>query len=123
MNTKSRIVFATMAAAATFSFAMLFGAWISACNSPTLPLPPPAQAEISATLDPLNSEAEIVGRKEAVEPHALVTCFNNRTGVGTVGLATEDGRFTIRVAAEQGDVIEIWQRVGGDPPSVAIEVR
>jgi hypothetical protein len=40
-----------------------------------------------------------------------------------VGLANGNGGFEIRVAAQQGDVIEVWQRVHNDPPSVVVSVE
>ena len=98
-------------------------AWMSGCNSPTLPLPPPSRADIEASLDIATSVARITGLRRAVEPHALVTCFNNRTGIGSVGLASDQGSFEIDVPADEGDVIEVWQRVGNDPPSIVVTVK
>ena len=97
--------------------------FVSACNTPTLPLPPPSEGSIQASLESDGKTARITGIRKAVEPYALVTCFNNRTGVGVVGLATGEGTFELQVSAESGDVIEVWQRVGNDPPSVVVSVK
>jgi hypothetical protein len=74
-------------------------------------------------MDPANGEARVTGSQTAVEPYALVTCFNNRTGGGVVGLANGKGGFDIRLPAEAGDAIEVWQKIGNDPPSVVVQVR
>ena len=97
--------------------------WATGCNTPTLPLPPPSEGAIVAEMDPANGEARVTGSQTAVEPYALVTCFNNRTGGGVVGLANGKGGFDIRVPAEAGDAIEVWQKIGNDPPSVVVQVR
>lgn len=95
----------------------------SACNTPTLPLPPPSEGGIEAQMAPSGQVAQVRGLTDSVEPYALVTCFNNRTGMGVVGLATGKGSFVIELAASEGDAIEVWQRVGNDPPSVVVNVR
>ena len=94
-----------------------------ACNSPTLPLPPPTQSAIEAHLDTAVAEATVTGRSRAVEPDALVACYNNRTGTGVVVQANADGAFSARLEAQDGDTIEVWQRVGNDPPSIAIKTH
>ena len=103
--------------------AALGAGMIAGCNTPTLPLPPPSEGAIVAQLDLPSGEARVIGKSQAVEAYALVTCFNNRTGGGVVGLAKGNGGFEIRVAAQQGDVIEVWQRVHNDPPSVVVSVE
>jgi len=99
------------------------GMVLAGCNTPTLPLPPPSEGDIEARMAAGGVQARVTGLQDAVEPYALVTCFNNRTGHGVVGLATGKGAFDIEVPATEGDVIEVWQRVGNDPPSVVIQVR
>jgi len=93
------------------------------CNTPTLPLPPPSEGSIQASLESDGKTARIKGLSKSVQPYALVTCFNNRTGVGIVGLATGEGSFELLVEAASGDVIEVWQRVDNDPPSVVVGVK
>ncbi len=100
-----------------------FGLGWSGCNSPTLPLPPPSERDIEAKMAAGGDVARITGVPESVEPYALVTCFNHRTGAGVVGLASANGSFNIQVPATQGDVIEVWQRIGNTPPSVVIQVQ
>lgn len=96
--------------------------WLG-CNAPTLPLPPPSEGNIEAQMAAAGDAARVTGLQNAVEPYALVTCFNNRTGQGVVGLANGKGAFDIQVPATEGDVIEVWQRVGNDPPSVVVQVK
>ena len=109
----------------TWMLTALFGVcatWLG-CNAPTLPLPPPSEGDIEAQMVATGDFAHVKGLQSAVEPYALVTCFNNRTGQGVVGLATGKGAFDIQLPATDGDVIEVWQRVGNDPPSVVVQVQ
>jgi hypothetical protein len=99
------------------------GMVLAGCNTPTLPLPPPSEGDIEARMAAGGVQARVTGLQDSVEPYALVTCFNNRTGQGVVGLATGKGAFDIDVPATAGDAIEVWQRVGNDPPSVVVQVR
>jgi hypothetical protein len=108
---------------AIFALVLGLGLFACSCNTPTLPLPPPSEGSIAASLESDGKTARITGLHKAVEPYALVTCFNNRTGVGVVGLATGEGTFELLVSAEAGDGIEVWQRVGNDPPSVVVDVK
>ena len=82
----------------------------SACSnsaSPTLPIPPPS-ALSSAPDD--EGMVTIEGRN-AVEG-AMVSAFNERLEVGTIGVADDLGEFTLRLPAESGDSLSVWQSVG-----------
>ena len=92
------------------------------CNSPTLPLPPPSEGQIQMSIVGENT-IEVSGLQDSVAPYALVTCFNNSTGKGVVGIASGEGTFQLELEAASGDVVEIWQRVANDPPSVVVSVK
>jgi len=91
----------------------------ASCNSPTLPLPPPSDS-VQVTRD--GEFALVAGPKNAVEPYALVTGYNDRTSTGVVVTANADGVFSLRIPALPGDTIELWQRVGNSPPAIVITV-
>lgn len=85
-----------------------------ACNSPTLPLPPPALPTISASPEPgkvhLNSD-------RGAEPNAIIVIINtnpNITRDKNVGGATADdnGSWFTDVYGADGDVLEISQEFG-----------
>lgn len=83
---------------------------VMACSSgasPTLPIPPPS----ALTSAPDESGIVTVRGDGAVEG-ALVSAFNERTGDGVIGTANDTGRFELRLAAESGDSVLVWQRVG-----------
>lgn len=112
-----------LAAVAAAAFTCVLSMQWVGCNSPTLPLPPPVEGSIEAKLEASGDSVEVVGKSNAVEPHALVTCFNNRTGTGVVVLADDNGAFSTKLAAGSGDTVEIWQRVGNEPPAVSLAVK
>lgn len=114
---------ALLAVTAAAAFTCVFSSQWVGCYSPTLPLPPPVEGSIEATLEASGDSVEVVGKNNSVEPHALVTCFNNRTGTGVVIVANDKGAFSTKLAAGSGDTVEIWQRVGNEPPAVSLAVK
>lgn len=83
---------------------------LAACNSPTLPLPPPAQPDVTVQ----QGMALLVGERGSVEPKALVIAVNSASGQGAVATADYEGAWRMQVQAKRGDAIELWQRVGND---------
>jgi len=45
---------------------------------------------------------------------AIVSAFNERIGEGVIGEVDDIGEFQLRLRAEAGDPIAIWQTVGSD---------
>ena len=85
-----------------------------ACNSPTLPLPPPALPTTSASPEPgkvhLNSD-------RGAEPNAIIVIINTNPNISrdkNVGGATADssGSWFTDIYGADGDVIEISQEFG-----------
>ena len=92
---------------------------LGGCNTPTLPLPPPSDPDVSV----LNGDAGVSGADYSVEPHADVIVFNNTSGVGRRTEASSRGAFVLRIPASAGDSLECWQRVGSQySPSVSMVV-
>lgn len=93
------------------------------CASPTLPLPPPSQPEVS--LEPGEPQATVAGD---ATPGALVMILNDDLGTGVIATAGRDGRYVAKVdvkwtdasnAKLKANTLEIWQRVGnGDSPPI-----
>lgn len=82
---------------------LVLGAGVSGCFGPTLPLPPPT-ALVSAP------DAEgIVTLTGSALPDAYVLALNVDTDVGVIGRADAGGRYSLRVAAEVGHTLEVWQ--------------
>lgn len=53
---------------------------------------------------------------------ALIAAFNERRGDGVLGEADDTGDFSVRLEAEVGDAITVWQQVG-TMSSELLEVR
>lgn len=81
---------------------------LGACVAPTLPTPPPTADSVAL----VGSDAVIMG---SADPRALVACLNEDTGRGVIESADDAGDFVIRVAAEQGHHLTLWQVSGGSP--------
>jgi hypothetical protein len=91
---------------------LLAGALLGvACYSPTLPLPPPAEPEVSAVTG-ATGQYRLVGR---VEAHADVVALNRRTEKITGQLTGADGRYDFIVEGQEGDQMELWYIAGKDP--------
>ncbi|HVY49625.1 MAG TPA: hypothetical protein VHB21_27215 [Minicystis sp.] len=80
------------------------------CLSPTLPLPPPEEPDEIRQSTPGNWV--VAG---TCSPGAIVTVFDNRTGMGVV---VEDkarsGRYAVSLPAHRCDTGFITQEVGGE---------
>lgn len=104
-------------------------AWAScivACQSPTLPLPPPSEPDYATSAE--GDYADIVGGPGSAIPEALVMVFNADLGTGVIVTAGPQGEFTARVPtdfeATGFNTIEVWQRHGrADSPSITKLIR
>lgn len=98
------------------------GAAVSGCLSPTLPLPPPENPEVSK-ID-ADGYVTLTGSSGSVEAGALVYGFNVRIEQGIIVRATDYGSYKLRLPAEVGDQITIWQEVGTEQSaSILVKVR
>ncbi|MCU0677386.1 MAG: hypothetical protein MUE69_31925 [Myxococcota bacterium] len=82
----------------------------AACSSgasPTLPIPPPA----ALTSAPDEDGVVTITGNGAIEG-ALVSAYNERTERGVIETADDAGAFVLRLEAQTGDSILVWQRVG-----------
>lgn len=90
---------------------LLVGALLAvACYSPTLPLPPPGEPEISA-LQGATDRYRLTGR---VEPHAEVIARNRRTELLVGEVTGGDAQYDFVVDGHEGDTMELWYVVGND---------
>ncbi|CAN5577809.1 hypothetical protein BH09MYX1_BH09MYX1_52540 [soil metagenome] len=86
----------------------------AACNSPTLPLPPPALPTMSASPEPGKVH---LSSDDGAEPNAIIVIINTNPNVGrdrNVGGATADaqGSWFTDIYGADGDVVEISQEFG-----------
>jgi len=99
---------------------------IAACQSPTLPLPPPSEPDYLTSEE--GDYSEIVGGPGSALPDALVMVFNADLGTGVIVTAGPRGEFVARVPTSFADggynTVEIWQRHGrADSPSITKLIR
>jgi len=92
-----------------------------ACNSPTLPLPPPnAPEEVRLSADA--TRADLAGA--GAQPGALVLVFNEEPSVqaGVIVTADGQGRYRLTVPIDLSvnprNQLELWQRVGTQDSSL-----
>jgi len=93
---------------------LLATAWVAVlggCLSPTLPLPPPEPPD-TITPQATNGRWTISG---SCLQGALVTVFNEDTGVGAVVEDRDrDGRYEVEIEAELCDFAWVEQTIGED---------
>ena len=89
---------------------LAFGLAALACYSPTLPLPPPGQPEVSG----VENKPDRYWLAGQVEPHAEVIARNRRTALLAGQLTGGDGRYGFEVEGQEGDEMELWYVVGKD---------
>jgi hypothetical protein len=74
-------------------------------RDPESPIPPPL-AQTSAP----GEDGMVTVRGDGIEG-ALVSVFNERTGNGVIGIVDDAGRFEVCLAAKNGDLVLVWQRM------------
>jgi hypothetical protein len=79
---------------------------VPGCFGPTLPLPPPTALVSAPGADGF---VDLTG--EAL-PDAYVLALNLDTDDGVIGRANGGGRYALRVRAEVGHTLEVWQMTG-----------
>lgn len=90
----------------------VLAAWaVVSCLSPTLPLPPPSEPEVSTV-----GEGLVRLEGEVPEPEGIVLARNRRTDVIAGTIADRAGRYDFTLSAEVGDVVRLWY-VGDDVAS------
>lgn len=88
----------------------------SACNAPTLPLPPP-----TALVSELSAEGTVTVTGDAL-PDAYVSCLNARTDDGVIVRTDGNGHYALEIAAAAGDTLSIWQHIGTDTGPIVTRV-
>jgi hypothetical protein len=91
-------------------------AWLFACNTPTIPLPPPAPEAEDVVVsvyaaDPtrLVFAGDPAGPRNSFPGGSLVTIFDDDSGHGALVTADAQGRFeSDPVTAAVGDDVRIW---------------
>ena len=90
------------------------------CNSPTLPLPPPAAPDVSAVSPGKVHLSSVRG----VEPNAIIVTYNRNPNVALGdrvygAQADENGTWEQTITASPGDVVDLTQEFGStrSPPT------
>lgn len=97
----------------------LLGASIAGCASPTLPLPPPEPPETST----FEGDGTIT-LKGSAQPEAIVYAYNQTLETGVIGKASVLGTYVLRLRAQVGNEITIWQEIGSERSSpILLKVR
>jgi hypothetical protein len=78
------------------------------CLSPTLPLPPPAAPDVTAT----NEQGLVLLSGTVDQPGATVLALNERTAHIDGTFADQAGRYSFQTAAEPGDPMKLWWEFG-----------
>jgi hypothetical protein len=103
-----------------------------ACIAPTLPVPPPAQPDVSAPDSA--GLVTVTGAKGSVAAYAEVSVFNQtyaesaecKAAVdctpGVFRNANADGSYLVRIQGRSKDLLYVWQTTGGGE-SAATEVH
>jgi len=95
------------------------------CNSPTLPLPPPALPSVTAASEPGKVHLKST---RGVEPNAIVILYNRNPAVTrdlrvTGVQADGDGSWEQTITAQRGDIIELTEEFGSlHSPSTTFQV-
>jgi hypothetical protein len=88
---------------------VLSAALFAGCNTaPTLPLPPPVA---SVNTPDMQGFALVEGE---VNELAYVFVFNENRDAGVITRADESGAFSVKIRADVGDHLTIWQEFEGD---------
>ncbi len=79
------------------------------CLSPTLPLPPPSQPDVSVP-----DAAGFVRLQGIAAPRAEVFAYNHNNGLIAGQVTGADSHFDFVIKAEVNDRIELWYAKGTD---------
>jgi hypothetical protein len=103
--------------ALSFASAAAFAVCVGACESPTLPLPPPATPDVDTDGLPAG-QVELVSSGGA-EPGAAILTINDNPKLtpkqqvfGTE--ADQSGSWSLTIFASPGDFIEVYQLEGSE---------
>ena len=82
---------------------------LTSCLSPTLPLPPPTEPQVSAP--DLNGMVRLQG---VASPNVEVFAENRNNGRIAGQITKGDARYDFEIAAQANDSIEVWYVKGAD---------
>jgi hypothetical protein len=90
---------------------LALAAW-SACNTPTLPIPPPMTEPLTAP-DPATGLVSVRVSPDAdLERAAFLMVFNRDTQHGVIDARRLDGWFEVEIAASPGDYLTAYWMTG-----------
>jgi hypothetical protein len=90
----------------------LAGLCLASCLSPTLPLPPPSEPDVSGP-----NESGYVRLQGSAAPHAEVIAWNHNNDLIAGQVTGESSIYDFQIKGESNDVIELWYIQGSDESS------
>jgi len=84
---------------------------VAACNTPTLPIPPPVVEPLTAP-DPATGLVEVRIMRSIPEKASHAVVVNTATQHGVVEARLVDGTFLLYVPAESGDYLQCYLLLG-----------
>ncbi len=84
---------------------------IGCMDTPTVPLPPPDLTVISSTSPDTDGFVTVVGGQTAAESNSVILLYNSDTKSGVMETATENGSFTAKLAASEGNVLILQYKI------------
>lgn len=98
--------------------ALLLAFAVTACLSPTLPLPPPSRPSVEGP--DANGNVRLTG---LVPPRSLVTALNFRTNLASGQQTGESGAYDFTLEAVPGDEILFWySRSNVNSPAIVVVI-
>jgi hypothetical protein len=80
---------------------------ICACNTPSVPIPPPVISALNFT-QPMDGQVVVTGKPESRHANAQFFILNRSTGSGVITTAAADGSFTSTpFAGQMNDTLQM----------------
>jgi hypothetical protein len=91
---------------------------VLACNTPSVPLPPPFLGALTFQPGPETGKVVLHGNANAQHADARFNVFNTSNGEGVIVTAAHDGSFTTEpFAGADGDLIDLYYDTPGQEHS------
>ncbi|NMC71641.1 MAG: hypothetical protein GYA57_16460 [Myxococcales bacterium] len=84
---------------------------VAACNTPTLPIPPPIVEPLTAP-DPATGLVEVRIERSIPEKASHAIVINTATQHGVIEARLLDGTFLLHIPAESGDYLQCYLLLG-----------
>lgn len=106
-------------------YGLLFAFGLAACESPSVPLPPPDLTAFSFAISS-TTEVQCTGKPNPRHADALMYFYNGTRGSGNITLAAHDGSFvTDPFPGQMGDQLDMYYetKTGGRSDDVCGQIQ